>query len=167
MAGGNLISQTRPACLDTGESPSNNRPGRRDLLRRIGGCQLIQVTACFRPIDDQGVSASEAIRPKQLVKGRGTCLPRNRLPLGPSFFATAMACSYDCALGRVPAHGSDCGALCRTASFRVGGLLFGLCRRRWRGRCWRGGWWRCSWRLRLRWRCGRRRHHRRERHYDG
>ena len=40
-----------------------------------------------------------------------------------------MACSDDRALGRVPAHGSDCGTLCRTASFRVGAVLLGLCRR--------------------------------------
>ena len=54
--------------------------------------------------------------------------------------ATAMAGSDDRALGRVPAHGSDCGTLCRTRSFRVGALLLGLCRRWWclRGWCLRG-----------------------------
>jgi hypothetical protein len=66
-----------------------------------------------------------------------------------------MACSDDRALGRVPAHGSDCGTRCRTLSFRVGALLFlslrllllslrlllGLCRRWWRLRGWRlRGW---------------------------
>ena len=74
---------------------------------------------------------------------------RYLLPLGPPFLATAMACSDDRALGRVPAHGSDCGTLCRTASFRVGAflglrLLAGLRRRWWRLR-------RCC-RLCLRWR---------------
>jgi len=29
-----------------------------------------------------------------------------------------MACSDDRALGRIPAHGSNCGTLCRTAGFR-------------------------------------------------
>jgi hypothetical protein len=55
--------------------------------------------------------------------------------------ATAMACSYDRARRSVPADGSDCGTLCRTASLRVT-LLFrlGRCRRWWRlrGRCLRG-----------------------------
>ena len=50
------------------------------------------------------------------------------LSLRSPFVATAMACSDDRALGRVPAHGFDCGTLCRTADFRVGALL-GLCRR--------------------------------------
>ena len=51
----------------------------------------------------------------------------NRLPLGPPFLPTAMACSDDRALGCVPAHGSDCGTLCRTARFRVGGFFWRSC----------------------------------------
>jgi hypothetical protein len=54
-----------------------------------------------------------------------------------------MACSDDRPLGRVPAHGSDCGTRCRTLSLRVGALLLlslrlllGLCRRWWRLRGW-------------------------------
>jgi hypothetical protein len=45
------------------------------------------------------------------------------LSLRSPLLATAMACSDDRALGRVPAHGSDCGTLCRTASFRVGAFF--------------------------------------------
>ena len=41
------------------------------------------------------------------------------LSLRSPLVATAMACSDDRALGRVPAHGSDSGTLCRTASFRM------------------------------------------------
>ena len=53
--------------------------------------------------------------------------------------ATAMACSNNRALGRVPAHGSDCSTLCRTVGFRVGSL-FSVCRSGWclRSRCLRG-----------------------------
>jgi len=73
-----------------------------------------------------------------------------------------MACSDDRTLGRVPAYGSDCGTLCRTASFRVGGFF-------WRRlRFWRGlrrRWWRlCGWCLR--WRLGHCGHHHGECHYD-